>query len=191
MFIKNPEDAITWYCKQTFIYRLVNKALRTEDIDVLYAFRVYITHLRTQLAFEHNKLRTITGTSKTKILRVYRGLKMAYNEIFQICDNSGCLISMNGFFSTSRNIEQAVRFANKSSQRKDVAGVLLEITGNVVFDNMVFADIGKFSTFPKKQEVLFDLATVFKIVHVEFDQGRKLWIMQFTGRRIFYFFCSV
>ncbi|CAF2035132.1 unnamed protein product [Rotaria magnacalcarata] len=176
-----PEDAIVWYSKQSFVYRLVNKALRTEDIDALYTFRVYITHLRNQIAIEHQKLRTVASTSKTKIIRLYRGLKLTKNEILQMRYNVGCLISMNGFFSTSRDIEQAVRFATKKSQRKEVVGVLLEIGGNIVLDKMIFADIAQYSAFPKEQEALFDLATVFKIVHVEFDEIRKLWIMQLAG----------
>jgi hypothetical protein len=96
-------------------------------------------------------------------------------------DNVGGLVSMNGFFSTSRDIEQAIRFALKKSQRKDVVGVLLEIDGDINLDKMIFADIAQYSAYPKEQEVLFDLATVFKIVHVEFDKGRDLWLIQLSG----------
>jgi hypothetical protein len=106
---------------------------------------------------------------------------MTDGEIHQMRDNVGGLISMNGFFSTSRDIEQAVQFATKKSHRKDVLGVLLEIDGNVNLDKMIFADIAQFSAYPEEQEVLFDLATVFKIVHVEFDKGRDLWIIQLSG----------
>ncbi|CAF1205262.1 unnamed protein product [Rotaria sordida] len=182
-FRKNykPEDAIFWYSKQSFVYRLVNKALRTEDIDVLYTFRVYITHLRSQITSEHQQLCVECQKTKTKIIRLYRGLKMSSNDIFQMRNSIGGLISMNGFFSTSRDIEQAVKFATKESKRKDVAGVLLEINGTIGSDKIIFADIAQFSQFPEEKEVLFDLATVFKIVHVEFDKGKKLWTMQLTG----------
>lgn len=103
------------------------------------------------------------------------------SEISQMVDNVGGIVSMNGFFSTSRDIEQAIQFATKPSHRKDVVGVILEIDGEVNLDKMIFADIAQYSAFPKEQEVLFDLATIFKIVHVEFDKGRKLWIMQLSG----------
>ncbi|CAF2941549.1 unnamed protein product [Rotaria sp. Silwood2] len=176
-----PEDAIFWYSKHSFVYRLVNQALRTDDIEVLYIFRTYITHLRDQIACEHRKLRETCNTEKRTIIRVYRGIKMTNNELFQMRNNVGGLISMNGFFSTSRDIEQAVQFATKESKRQEVGGVVLEITGNVRGDNMIFADIAELSEFPEEQEVLFDLATVFKIVHVEFDQGRKLWSVQLSG----------
>jgi hypothetical protein len=106
---------------------------------------------------------------------------MSNAEISQMVNNVGGIVSMNGFFSTSRNIEQAVRFAMKPSHRKDVVGVLLEIDGDVNLDKMIFADIAQYSAYPKEQEVLFDLATIFKIVHVEFDKGKKLWVMQLSG----------
>ncbi|CAF4447174.1 unnamed protein product [Rotaria sp. Silwood2] len=51
-FIKNYtyDDTIRWYTKQCFIYRLCNKALRTEDIELLYIFRYYIQDLCKRLA---------------------------------------------------------------------------------------------------------------------------------------------
>ncbi|CAF4739684.1 unnamed protein product [Rotaria sp. Silwood1] len=182
-FRKNykPEDAIFWYSKQIFVYRLVNKALRTEDIDVLYTFRTYITHLRSQITAQHNKLREEFIDDKSTSIHLYRGLKLTDNEILQMRNSLGGLISMNGFFSTSRDIKQAIRYATKESKREGVVGVLLEIYGNIASDKMIFADIAQFSQYPEEQEVLFDLATVFKIVHVEFDKGRKLWTIQLSG----------
>jgi hypothetical protein len=173
---------MAWYSKQSFVYRLVNKALRTEDIDVLYTFRVYITHLRAKIALEHDELRRKCRNTKSCMVRLYRGLKMTNAEIHQMRDNNGGLISMNGFFSTSRSKEQALKFATKKSQRNDVVEVLLEIDGNINSDKMIFADIAHYSAFPEEQEVLFDLASIFKIVHVEFDKGRNLWTMQLSGK---------
>jgi hypothetical protein len=106
---------------------------------------------------------------------------MTNGEVSQMFENVGGIVSMNGFFSTSRDIEQAVRFATKPSHRKDVVGVLLQMDGDINLDKMIFADIAQYSTYKKEQEVLFDLATIFKIVHVEFDKGRNLWVMQLSG----------
>ena len=159
----------------------MNKALRTEDIDALYTFRVYITHLRARIAHENEKLRRTCCNAKSNIIRLYRGLKMTQGEINQMFDNVGGIVSMNGFFSTSRDIEQAIQFALKKSQRHDVVGVLLEVEGDINLDKMIFADIAQYSAFPKEQEVLFDLATIFKIVHVEFDKVRDLWVIQLSG----------
>ncbi len=37
------EKAICWYSKQSFVYKLINKALRTEYMDLLYKFRFFIS----------------------------------------------------------------------------------------------------------------------------------------------------
>ncbi|CAF2050257.1 unnamed protein product [Rotaria magnacalcarata] len=44
------EYPLLWYSKQAFIYRLINKALRTEDVDLLYIFRFFICDLSKAFA---------------------------------------------------------------------------------------------------------------------------------------------
>ncbi|CAF4267683.1 unnamed protein product, partial [Rotaria sordida] len=49
--------AIKWYTNDTFLYRIVNKALRTEDIEQLRIFRFFIADLSFNLANEYEKLK--------------------------------------------------------------------------------------------------------------------------------------
>lgn len=35
-------NAVFWYTRDTFLYRLLNQALREQDIDTLYALRYFI-----------------------------------------------------------------------------------------------------------------------------------------------------
>ncbi|CAF1685930.1 unnamed protein product, partial [Didymodactylos carnosus] len=48
-------DAIRWYTRESFLYRLLNKALRTENIDIIFKFRFFIVDLYNQLKQEHIK----------------------------------------------------------------------------------------------------------------------------------------
>jgi hypothetical protein len=89
---------------------------------------------------------------------VYRGQILSLGEIEQLRANVQKLISMNGFCSTSRNREMAVKFAKN---------VLFDI--EIDFEKhpaLIFADIATTSQFNEEQEVLFDLATVFRIERV-------------------------
>ncbi|CAF1632655.1 unnamed protein product [Didymodactylos carnosus] len=43
----SSDKAIEWFTANSFIYRLLNKALRTEDVHLLHLFRFYITDLCT------------------------------------------------------------------------------------------------------------------------------------------------
>jgi hypothetical protein len=118
-----PEDAIRWYSKQSFVYKLINKALRNEDIDLLYTFRFFIGDLSQSLNHEHVQL----FSSKEEILIVYRGAKLDKEEFDKLKENQGKLISTNGYLSTSRSKSRAFAFANKRTKRTDVISVLFQI----------------------------------------------------------------
>jgi hypothetical protein len=57
--------------RQSFLYRLLNKALRVQNIDLLYLFRFFIRDLGEQL--EKNKC--------TSSIRVYRAQQMSKEEV--------------------------------------------------------------------------------------------------------------
>ena len=89
---------------------------------------------------------------------VYRGQILSVKEIEQLRANVNKLITMNGFCSTSRNRDMAIKFAK-----------------NVLFDievdfqkhpELVLADISSTSHFEEEEEMLFDLVTVFRIEKV-------------------------
>ncbi len=100
-----PEKAIHWYSKDSFVYRLVNKALRSEDIDQLHTFQFFIGDLSENLAREHEKMLL----SKERIVTVYRGLKLDKEEFDK-------LISTNGYLSTSRLRSKALTFIMKPTK---------------------------------------------------------------------------
>lgn len=47
------EDAINWYTKNSFVYHLINKVLRTENIEQLYLFRYFIQDLCAAFRMKH------------------------------------------------------------------------------------------------------------------------------------------
>ena len=172
-----PEVAIQWYSKQSFVYKLINKALRSEDIDQLYTFRFFIGDLSENLAREHRKLLR----SGERLLIVYRGGKLSNEELNQLKENEGKLISTNGYLSTSRLRQQALAFATKFTKRSDVLSVLFEIKCNVqdLGDSVLFADIASFSVYPDEQEVLFDLSVTFRVDNVQHDG--EVWLIQMSA----------
>jgi hypothetical protein len=48
------KKAIWWYTRDCFLYRLLNKALRTENINIIFKFRFFIRELFYQLKNELN-----------------------------------------------------------------------------------------------------------------------------------------
>ena len=59
----DPANAIYWYTRETFLYRMVNMALRTENIVIVWRLRFYIQDMYRQLQrlrAEQRKIRTST-----------------------------------------------------------------------------------------------------------------------------------
>jgi DNA replication initiation complex subunit (GINS family) len=105
---------------------MVNKALRTEDIQQLHTFRFVIGDLSAALAREHNK-RKMKEFDKGMIMTVYRGVRLTLAELEQFRSNEGKLISINGYLSTSRLPHVATSFAVNDIKRTDSVPVLFEI----------------------------------------------------------------
>jgi hypothetical protein len=89
--------SVWWYTRESFVYRLLNKALRVQDIDLLYLFLFFIRDLGQEL--ENNKCSLRIST--------YRGQKMSKGEIEILYNSRGEFISINSFLSTSLNRKQA------------------------------------------------------------------------------------
>ena len=173
------EDAIRWYSEQSFVYKLVNKALRTGDYNQLHRFRYFIGDLSNGLEKEHEKILS----SNEEILTVYRGAKLHKEEFEQLKQNVNKLISTNGYLSTSRDRLRALSFAKKSTKRPDVIPVLFQIHCDIkqIGHSVIFADIEKFSVFPQEQEVLFDVDAAFRIDSIETNGERKIINMTVTN----------
>ena len=169
-----PEEAIHWYSKQSFVYKMVNKALRTEDIDQLHIFRFFIGDLSENLAREHRKI----VVSNERILNVYRGMKLSNEELDKLKKNKEKLISTNSYFSTSRRRSEALIFATKPTKRSDAMPVLFEIECDIqaLGESVIFADIANFSSYPDEEEVLFDLGATFRIDSVQNET--QVWLIK-------------
>ncbi|CAF0867818.1 unnamed protein product [Didymodactylos carnosus] len=154
-------EAIEWYTKESFVYRLVNKALRTEDIVALYSFRFYVVDLCRRLCLKHKELIERQEKLGQPVLKLYRGLQLALEELKSMQCGVGSLISQNGFLSTSRSKKVAEGFAKAPTTRTNVIPSLFEISADVSsLKTIVLADIAEYSAFPNEEEVLFDLDTI-------------------------------
>jgi tetratricopeptide (TPR) repeat protein len=173
------EDATRWYTKQSFVYKLINKAFRIGDVDLLYTFRFFIRDLTEALQHEHQQILS----SEEEILTVYRGLKLDKEEFEKLKENQGKLISTNGYLSTSRLRSLALSFATKPTIRTDLISVLFEIKCNVkaIGKSIAYGDIAQFSEYPKEKEVLFDVNACFQIESIEQEESMQMIKMNLSN----------
>lgn len=101
-------NAISWYTSDTFVYKLINKALRTENIEVLHTFRYFIIDLCINLTEKHKEMLEYDSAIPSV---VYRGTQMNLADIELFRANKNCLIGTSGFLSTTRNREVAKFYA--------------------------------------------------------------------------------
>ncbi|CAF4782973.1 unnamed protein product, partial [Rotaria sp. Silwood2] len=87
------KQALRWYSKDSFLYRLLNKALRSQDIDLLYLFGFFIRDIEEQLKKQRYHLPT----------HLYRGQLMSLEELELLKKSKNKFISMNSFLSTTFN----------------------------------------------------------------------------------------
>lgn len=164
------DRSLWWYTRDSFLYRLLNKALRVQNIDLLYLFRFFIRDLRN--ALEQHKCSSVMSS--------YRAQRMLREEIDTLRKSVGEFISMNSFFSTSINRNEARRFWQFETVQDDIEEVFFEITSNPNLDNIKpFADITELSFYPKEKEVLFMAGSIFRLSDIR-QNTDGVWIIQMT-----------
>ncbi|CAF1468897.1 unnamed protein product [Adineta ricciae] len=154
------DDAVKWYTKPSFVYRLVNKAFRTRNINLICKFRYFIIFLHDQLA----KLNKIQRKENYPVL--YRAQKMEKNELKNLKSNVGNLIATSTIMSAtrSRNVAEVYVTPNETNVMFEI-----HIPNGAIDTCFPFADISQFSAIPDDDETLFFAGSVFRIESVVED----------------------
>ncbi|CAF3599622.1 unnamed protein product [Rotaria socialis] len=164
-------DAIKWYTRDSFVYRMVNKALRQQDLGTLYAFRRLIIDIHQQLQNLHKQ-----ATSTQLIQHFYRGQLLSHQELDQFQQNIGNFVSMNSFLSTSIDRQMAAAFVG---EQDDLCNVLFDLRVNPKLSGTKpFADVTLLSYYRDEEEVLFMLGAIFRICAVTFDSQVNIWTIE-------------
>ncbi|CAF4076503.1 unnamed protein product, partial [Adineta steineri] len=175
-----PKLSLFWYSRQTFLYPLVNKALRLENIDILYLSRFFMRDIRDQLVLRQH----------TKSVKVYRGQVMSLNEIIQLKS----LFFGDPTITTStdvrpRDIYIAFKSFLSTSLKKSVAElyvagqpvpgeclVLFKINADptVCDQSNSFAELGTSSAIENEEEVVFMLNSIFRITDIHEEESKYI-----------------
>jgi tetratricopeptide (TPR) repeat protein len=172
----STDEAISWYTRDSFLYRTLNKALRTENIDIIFKFRFFLSDLFNQLKLLHNEFMEILDDI---ILTVYRGGCVSVNELENLKTNIGGFISFNTFLSTSLDKDVALLFAGQGDNRPLRESILFQIKIFTQSNLKPFANIKEKSFMKDEDEILFSLGTIFRIESVE-CLNQYIWIINLT-----------
>jgi len=152
------DKALWWYTRDSFLYKMLNKALRIQNIDLLFLLRFVIGDIYQQLKqYQHQSS-----------IRVYRGQVMSIDEFNTLRRSINNFISINSFFSTSINRHKAVGFLNSSTITSDLCRVLFVIDADPqLVKSKPFVNISSLSDFSDECEVLFMIGSIFRLIKIE------------------------
>ena len=152
---------IWWYTCESFLYPMVNRVLRTMDIDIIIKMGFFIKDLHNHIKELHNEQFIDVHSQAT--FTVYRGQGMEKTQFDHLTKTKGGLISFNNFLSTSENRTVSLGFANRALTNPDLVGVLFIMTIDPSQSTTPFAAIKDVSAIKSEDEILFAMQTVFRI----------------------------
>ncbi|CAF1656136.1 unnamed protein product, partial [Didymodactylos carnosus] len=150
--------------RDSFLYRLLNKALRTDNIDIIFKYRFFISDLHQQLYELHENYVKLLKSYEIDEFRVYRGQQIPVEQFEQLQKNIGGMISMNTFLSTTTDRDIALVYTGNGSCRPQMESVLFEIKIDLTQTSTTpFSNIKEMSYFQSEDEILFSLSTLVLI----------------------------
>ena len=165
----SPKKALWWYTIESFFYKTLNAALRTQDIHLMFLFRSYVSDIHHQLK----------SCQVQHPLRVYRSQILSRYELKILQKCVGQLISVNSFFSTSTDYHQTLSFLDTTNQANNLEPITFEIYANPeMVTTKPFGNIMQHSAFSDEGEVLFMIGSMFRVNSV--DHEDKVWVIKMT-----------
>ncbi|CAF3948510.1 unnamed protein product [Adineta steineri] len=166
-FAKNyrPNKALRWLINQCFISRILNRVLRTRELDIVYKLGFFLRQTGLQL----HRLYEDNASLMKQISIVYRGKTLSSNEFDSLIKNNcGGLLSFPNFLITTINKDVSIDFVHRRlATHPDMIGIIFEIHINdTVADKKnpfgLLKDIDM-----NRDEVCFHISSVFRMESME------------------------
>ncbi len=177
----HAHQPIWWYTYPCFLYSMLNKALRTMDVNLIVKMGFFVRDLYNHIATLHAEQ---YGEKKSypHSFTVYRGQGLSQIDFEQMKKTQGGLMSFNNFLSTSLNRAVSFAFADANQYDPNLIGVLFEINIDPSMSSSSFANVKNASYFQGEEEILFSMHSVFRIGQVkEIEKNNdRLWQVELT-----------
>lgn len=162
-------DAIWWFTRDIFLTELFNKALKTQNLDLIFLFRFFIQDLEQQV----HQYQCLTP------IKVYRYQLISNKQLELLKTSVGNFISINNFLLTNVNRDSVLSYSKLSVNNNGYQPILFEITADFSLEKIkAFGNITVQKYSPNNQnEVLFMLGSIFEIKNISQDDN-NLWIIE-------------
>ncbi|UJR14997.1 hypothetical protein I4U23_001974 [Adineta vaga] len=176
----SSEKAVWWYTRDSFLYRIINGALRQKQVAIIQYLQFFLRDMYNQLLSVHNDYLEYFDDSP---LRVYRGQLMTREEVVCLEKFAGFTYSINCFFSTTKNRSTALIYSGHThstvSTVTNYISVLFEIEADPHFKRKPFGPVGHLSYFGwQEDEVLFMIGALFLLTSSKYDEKENVHIFR-------------
>ena len=170
----NSHSALQWYTRDSFLFRLINQALRFSNADLMFKLSYFLIDLYTQLDEIHRQ--THESLREESIEKLYRGQTMSRKEFHSFEQLIGRCMSISTFFSTTTSLQIALFFANSIPTDDENLSVIFCIEANTSTMRVrPYANISQFSRYNDEEEVLFAMGSLFLVQTIhELDRTNPL-----------------
>ncbi|CAF3096501.1 unnamed protein product [Rotaria socialis] len=173
------EFPIFWYTCNCFLYGMLNRSLRTMEIDLIIRMGFFIRDLHGAIFKLHRK-QYVEQANMTSFT-TFRGQGLSKTDFDKMFKTQGGLLSFNNFLSTSKNREISLEFAQSAIETPDVIGILFSMKIDPSIPSTPFANISTVSYYKKEAEILFSMHSIFRIGAIDKINGNsRLWQVDLT-----------
>ncbi len=170
---------IWWYTYSCFLYSMLNRALRTMELDLIIMMGFFVRDLLNHIATLHAE--QYGREHQLDCFTVYRGQGLSQTDFNQMKETQGGLISFNNFLSTSLDRAVSFAFAESNQYNSELIGVLFEININPSISSFSFANVRNVGYYPEEEEILFSMHSVFRIGKMkQIEDNDRLWQVNLT-----------
>ncbi|CAF0793202.1 unnamed protein product [Adineta steineri] len=168
----NAQKAIYWYTLTPITYEVLNRALRTLEVDTIMKMGFFIRDLHHQIQQLYEEQ---VDNYNNQSFKVYRGQHLSEKDFKKLQETKGGIISFNNFLSTSRQSDVCEYFG-AGSETRGLIGIHFVINVNPTVSSSPFADIHQLSSYEDENEILFSMHTVFRIDEIkEIDKANRIY----------------
>ena len=113
---------ISWYTYNCFLYSMLNRALRTMEVELIIKMGFFVRDLHEHLAALHTE--QYGGHSPSTSFTVYRGQGLPQTDFDQLKKTQDGLLFFNNFLSISKNRGVSLKLARRTTATSDLVGIL-------------------------------------------------------------------
>ncbi|CAF1264497.1 unnamed protein product [Adineta steineri] len=167
------QSAIWWYTSPSFIYSMLNYALRSMESDIIINMGFFMHDLHQQIQQLHQQQ---LSSYQDKPFIVYRGQGLSKANFEKLQQTKAGLMSFNNFLSTSTEEDISLLFAQSASDNVDMVGILFKMLIDPRVKSVPFASIKQTSYYNEEDEILFSMHTVFRVGAIkQMDNKNQLY----------------